>query len=355
MTTLCCFGARDPDYPRHRIVRAGLEAAGHRVLDACVRGRRAWLRYPALAAAWSRVARECQVLWVPEFRHKDVPLAVMLKGRRPLVFDPLVSRWDTLVQDWRVHAGGSAQASWNRAIDRWTFRAADRLLCDTWAHGELFVSLGADRALLRRVLVGAEQVFFDLEPPPADAPVRVTYVGGFLPLHGVRTLLEAVHSLEARAASMPAFVVQLVGDGIEFEDAKAFARERKLSRVEFTGKLAYADLPRVLAASHISLGAFGTGEKAGRVIPHKLWQGLAAARAVVTGDGAGPREVFEHGVHLLLVPRGAPEPLALALERLIDSATLRERLGSAGRERARELGTPAAVGQQFALALEGLA
>ena len=354
MSTVCCFGAYDAGYPRNRILRAGLAEAGYQVSEARVRGKRAWLRYPALLSAWSRLARSCDALWVPEFRHKDMPLARALAGRRPLVFDPLVSRWDTLVEDWRLHAPDSGQARWNRGIDRWAFRAADVLLCDTWAHGELFVELGAERAKLRRVLVGAEAEFFSVPPPPADGLVRITYVGGFLPLHGVRTLLEAVVLLEQRAASLPGFVVQLVGDGIEYDSAREFAAQSKLQRVEFTGRLAYADAPRVLEPTHIALGAFGTGEKTGRVIPHKLWQGLAAGRAVVTGDGEGPREVFEDGVHLRLVPRGDAEALAEVLGRLIESPAERERLGAAGHARALELGTPRAVGEQFAACLREL-
>jgi len=199
------------------------------VVEARVRGARAWRRWPALAAAWSRVARLTDLVLVPEFRHKDMPLAVLLKARRPLVFDPLVSRWDTLVEDWRLHAPGSGQAHWNRSLDRWTFRAADVLLCDTWAHGELFVELGAERSRLRRVLVGAEPEFFAVPPPPAEGPVRVSYIGGFLPLHGVPSLLEAVAMLEARAATLPAFVVQLVGDGIEYERARESRRGRDSS------------------------------------------------------------------------------------------------------------------------------
>ena len=362
MTTVCCFGGYDPDYPRNRIVRAGLTAAGFGVVEARATAKRAWRRWPALASAWSRVAKRTDVLLVPEFRHKDVPLARALKGARPLVFDPLVSRWDTLVGDWQLHAPGSAQARWNRGIDRVAFTAADRLLCDTWAHGELFVELGAVRTRLRRVLVGAEQEFFDIPPPPAAAgeaggsgPVRITYVGGFLPLHGVGTLLEAARILESRASSLPPFVVQLVGDGIEHESARTFARDHDLQRVEFAGRQSYADAPRVLAASHIALGAFGAGAKTGRVIPHKLWQGLAAGRAVVTGDGDGPREVFEDEVHVKLVPRGEAEPLADALAQLLRSPALRAGLGAAGRERALELGSPRAVGAQFAAALEGLA
>jgi len=355
VTTLCCFGAWDPDYPRNRLLRAGLALAGHQVVEARVPDRRAWRRYPALLAAWARAARATDVLWVPEFRHKDVPLAARVRGRRPLVFDPLVSRWDTLVGDWRLHAPGSPQARWNRGLDRLAFRAADRLLCDTWAHGELFVELGAERARLRRVLVGAEPPFFEVPPPPGGEAVRVSYVGGFLPLHGVLTLLEAVRALEARAASLPPFEVELVGEGIEHAAAREHAARHGLRRVRFAGRRPYAEAPRALAAAHVALGAFGGGEKPGRVIPHKLWQGLAAGRAVVTGDGAGPREVFEDRVHLRLVPRGEPEPLAEALAELIAAPALRARLGAAGRARALELGTARAVGEQFARALEGFA
>lgn len=354
MTTVCCFGAWDRAYPRSRMVQAGFAHAGFGVVEAHVRDKRAFRRYPALLAAWSRVAKQTDMLFVPEFRHKDMPLARFVAGSRPVVFDPLVSRWDTLVEDWRLHAPDSGQARWNRGIDRWAFRAADRLLCDTWAHGELFVSLGAERSALRRVLVGAEASFFEVPPPPAEGPVRITYVGGFLPLHGVMTMLEAFAELESAAAALPDFVVQMVGEGIEYERARAFVAERKLTRVEFTGKLDYADAPRVLVPTHIALGAFGAGEKAGRVIPHKLWQGLAAGRAVVTGDGPGPREVFEDGRDLVLVPRADAPALAEALRTLIASGERRAALGAAGQARARATGSPEAVGAQLVEAFAGL-
>src|SRR6185295_12921036 len=106
--------------------------------------------------------------------------------------DPLVSRWDTLVEDWALHAPGSAQAAWNARIDRMALRLPDAVVCDTWAHARLYDWPGADPSRMHRVPVGAEQVFFDVAPPAARVPIDVLYVGGFLPLHGVPTLLEAL-------------------------------------------------------------------------------------------------------------------------------------------------------------------
>jgi len=92
------FGAWDAGYPRNLILRDGLAAAGATIQDVRVRERRAIFRYPALAIRLGRAPR-LDALFVPSFRHKDVPLARLLAGRAPLVFDPLVSRWDTLVED----------------------------------------------------------------------------------------------------------------------------------------------------------------------------------------------------------------------------------------------------------------
>lgn len=354
MSVVACLGAYDPGYPRNRIVRAALGLAGHTVLEARVPDRRAFRRWPRLVHAWARLERDPDVVFVPEFRHKDVAVARLLAGSRPLVFDPLVSRWDTLVGDWRLHAPDSAQARWNRTIDRIAFAASDRILCDTWAHGELFAELGAERSRLRRVLVGAEATFFDVPSAPTDVPVRILYVGGFLPLHGVGTMLDAFARLAHDPALRGRYEVVMVGDGIEYAQARAQAERDGLANVTFAGRLSYADLPGVIADAHVVLGAFGVGAKTGRVIPHKLWQGLAAGRAVVTGDGPGPREVFVDGRDLLLVPRGDGAALAAALGALVTDPARRTALGAAGRAAAHVWGHPSAIAGQLREAFAGL-
>lgn len=348
---VCFLGAWDPGYPRNRILREGLRRAGMDVTAVRVPEWRAFRRLPALLFQYLRAAPRPDVIFVPEFRHKDVPLANLLKGRARVVFDPLVSRYDTLVGDWKLHAPSSRQARWNRTIDHWAMTHADRVLCDTWAHGRLFEDLGAPRDRLRRVLVGAEDAFFEVAPPPVAPPVHIVYLGGFLPLHGVPTVLEAILGLERRAATMPDFRVTLFGRGIEWERCRRWSTEQGLTRVEFPGPVDYGDAPRLIRDSHVFLGAFGITAKAGRVIPHKLYQGLAAGRAVVTGDGDGVREIYTDEEHLLTVPRGDAGALAEALERLIRSEDLRLSLGARGRARTLEVASVERIGADLAAIL----
>ncbi len=351
MSGVCFFGAWDPAYPRNRILRAGLRHAGHTVVEARVPEKRAFRRWPALVHAFGRVDAATDVLLVPEFRHKDVPLARLLRRGRPVVFDPLVSRHDTLVGDWGLHREGSPQSWWNRRLDAWSFGAADLVLCDTWAHGALFESIGVPRAKLARVFVGAEDAFFDVGEPPAAGPVRVVYVGGFLPLHGVSVMLEAFARLEARATELPPWVIEMVGAGIEFDAARAEITRRGVTRVTFAGKRPYAEAPAALGRAHVVLGVFGTGGKTARVIPHKVWQGAAAGRALVTGDTPALREAFEPGVHVEAVPVGDAAALAAALAGLIASPERRRALGAAARTRARELGRAERVGESLTTAM----
>jgi glycosyltransferase involved in cell wall biosynthesis len=104
--------------------------------------------------------------------------------------------------------------------------------------------------------------------------------------------------------------------------------------------------------AHVVLGAFGAGEKAGRVVPHKVYQGLASGRAVVTGDGEGVREFYEPGEHLLVVPRGDAGALTDALARVVADEALRGELGEAGRARTLAFATPGHIGRLLHEAVE---
>ena len=72
-------------------------------------------------------------------------------------------------------------------------------------------------------------------------------------------------------------------------------------------------------------------------------EAMLAGLPVVATDIRGPREQVVDGETGLLVPRGQSAPLAAALRRLVGDEALRRRMGAAGRQRALDLYTEAAV------------
>lgn len=340
------FGGFDPSYPRVRVFREGLESQGIEVRD-----------LPSLGA-WAARGRGVDALLVPAFGHRDVPLARALGGLAgiPVLFDPLVSRWDTQVGDLgRVRRGGVAAArlAWS---DRISLGLADLVLCDTWEHADLFgARFGVPRSKMARVPVGADLATFERgaarataaasagAAAPSSPPLEVVYVGGFLPLHGVETVVAAASLLEARRG--PGFArFTLAGAGMLAHRTARDAAAAGLRSLRMTGRLPYDRAMELLASADLALGIFGAGEKAGRVVPHKVFQSLALSVPTVTRRSAAIAEFFRDREHLALVPAADPAALAGAIESLAADRAARERMAAAGRNAALEAGHPSRIG-----------
>ena len=124
-------------------------------------------------------------------------------------------------------------------------RAAARVLAsdcfvvgrDTRVHAERYASW-VGRSPFPVVPVGASDEFFDVPDDdgarPVGAPLRVLYVGGFLPLHGVDTIFDAADVLHEQGVRD--VVIECVGDGIRYAEMRARAQARSLENVVFHGR-----------------------------------------------------------------------------------------------------------------------
>jgi glycosyltransferase involved in cell wall biosynthesis len=342
-TDVCVFGALDPGYARNRVLRLGLRRLGVRV-RVCAAPPWGWTlpRYAALVAAFAR-QRRAPVLLVPEFRHKDVPLARLLAtlSGASLVVDPLISRYDTRVHDWRSSAPGSWAADHSRRVDRATVRFADLVLCDTALHAALFqrdYRVPAERCAV--VPVGFDDVVFQPCPEPSVGPFRVAFFGSYLPLHGVDTILEAARILRDRSVRF-----LLIGAGQTFDHVER-VRDERLG-LEICAPLSPVQLVQRLRTAHVLLGIFGTTPKAARVVPNKVFQGLGLGRALITADTPAIHEFFEPDRHLCTVPAGDPERLAAAILDLRDQPAKRAALASAGAKHVHQHFAPEGIARRF--------
>jgi SAM-dependent methyltransferase len=371
---LLVFGSYDADlHPRVAVLRDGLAARGWQVeelnapLGASTADKVAAASSPGAAldlagkqaASWRRLvagarsAGDPDVVLVGYLGHADVHLARALFRRSVIALDHLVGLADT-VSD-RQLGGGPKLAALQRA-DSAALRAADVVIVDTALQRDQLPPAVRPRAVV--VPVGAGEPWFAAGraasaggaaqamsvdgPPPGGRPLRVVFFGLYTPLQGAATIGAAIALLRDAPIRFT-----MVGTGQDLAATRAAVGDDP--HVDWVDWVDPGRLPDLVAGHDVCLGIFGTGPKAARVIPTKVYQGLAAGCAVVTGDTPAARDL---GDAVLTVPPGDAGALAAAL---LSLATDKESLTMA-RRRARGAApshAPAAVTADLDRALSG--
>lgn len=332
MKSICFFGGFDADYPRNAVLRKGLEKHGVSVrMCRTSPKRRGLVRAGILACRYFAMKRPFSVIYVPEFRHKDVPLAYLLAKitRKRLVFDPLVSRFDTKILDRADAAEGSVQAWHNKNLDRMSLRLPDVVLADTKAHADYYADeFDIPRGKIRVLPVGFDEDLFDFRRGAVpgiedDATFNVLFFGNYLPLHGVDVIVSAAELLR----DVEEIRFDIIGRGQTFPAVEEFVRSRKLGAVRLLPRVPMGSLPTVIAGADVCLGIFGRTAKAARVVPNKVYQSMGMSRPVITADSPAVREYFEDGNDICLVPSGDPVALADKIHYLLRNPVMRQEIG----------------------------
>jgi glycosyltransferase involved in cell wall biosynthesis len=348
------FGTYERSYPRNGQVIAALRRAGVEVNERHVsvweRSTHKW-RVGAGAAArlalaearlFRRPRDDFDALIVGYPGHLDLPAARRVAAGRPVVFNPLVSLYDTFVDDRRRFRPRSPAGRVLRAIDRGALRGADLVIADTRANADFLAELaGLERDKLEVCFVGAEERIFSPDWEP-ERPFQALFVGKLIPLHGVATVLEA-----ARLAADVSF--RIIGSG----QLQPLLERRPLN-AEHVPWVEYERLPHELHRAGCALGVFGTSAKAARVIPNKVFQALACSVPVITADTPAARELLVDGESALLVPPADAPALAAALRRLAEDPALARRLADGGLRAYRARASERVLGERWRTLIEGL-
>lgn len=162
---------------------------------------------------------------------------------------------------------------------------------------------------------------------PGD--VVVTYSGHLYPWKGVDVLLDAL-------ARIPSIRATIVGGHEKEPDLGRLqgvaARLGIADRVTFTGLVAPGQVPEHLRnADILALPNPRSAISDHATSPLKLFEYMAAGKAIAASNLPSIGEVLTHDVNALLVTPGDAEALAAAIRRLVGDADLRARLGAAAR------------------------
>jgi glycosyltransferase involved in cell wall biosynthesis len=270
---------------------------------------------------------------------------------RPVVFDALMSLHDTAVHDRGIVAEDSLKARLLALVDRWSCLLADLVLLDTEAHIEHYCArFDLPRAKFRRIFYTADDsVYRPMQTARGEDVFRVTYFGGYVPLHGTQCIVRAAEEL----ADHPDIMFELIGNGQTYEPTRSLAEQLGLDNISFIKTnmpgewLSPQELAAYVARADVCLGVFGAGQKVDWVIPSKIYVALAMKKPVITGDSPAIREALTHGQNVLLCERDNPRDLAEKVRLLCEDKALGDRIAEAGYDLFQRQLSATAIGRDF--------
>jgi glycosyltransferase involved in cell wall biosynthesis len=168
----------------------------------------------------------------------------------------------------------------------------------------------------------------------AETDFVIGFIGTFGPWHGAPLLARAFSMV---AQKLPHAKLLLVGDGPQFDETqRQLVADGTKGQAILTGRVVPGEIPHyldacdVLASPHVRLPEgvefFGS--------PTKLFEYMAAGKAIIASDLGQIADVLDHGRTAWLVPPGDADALASAIHELAIAPELRRDLGVRARRQA---------------------
>jgi glycosyltransferase involved in cell wall biosynthesis len=155
---------------------------------------------------------------------------------------------------------------------------------------------------------------------------RLLFVGRLAAVKGLPVLLESIALLKR---DYPELSLDIAGDGPDRANLERQAEELGIARhVRFLGYQSQSQVRELMGETDVFvMASFAEG------VPVVLMEAMAAGVPVVATQIAGVPELVEAGTNGFLVPPGDANSLAQKTALLLANADLRQRFGSAGREK----------------------
>jgi len=158
--------------------------------------------------------------------------------------------------------------------------------------------------------------------------ILAVYAGAHGMSNDLGVVLEAAEHLQEN----PRILFVFLGDGKEKPNLMALAKAKNLKNVRFLPPVPKKEIPKALAAADLCLAILKPIEAYKTTYPNKVFDYMAAGRAVVLAIDGEIREVLEEAGAGVAVLPGDSKALADAVRTLADKPEQRRQMGLAGHD-----------------------
>lgn len=238
---------------------------------------------------------------------------------------PLFLEVNAPLADERGRHGGLGLSWPARRLEQFVWRSADRVLAVSAVLKGMIAAAGVPTHRIEVIPNGIDPSRFTRLPPRPEMPdpVVLGFVGFVRDWHGLDTVVAGMASDQTARLELV-----IVGDGPAIPALRAQAEASGIAdRVRFAGLVAHETIPAVIATFDIAL----VPRVVAYASPLKLFEYMAAEKAIVAPDQANIREVLVNGETALLFDPAAPDGMWQAIQALAADAAASRRLGAAAR------------------------
>lgn len=268
------------------------------------------------------------ILLIPWRGILTLPLAKLIH-KKPIIFFPAFSIYDTLVNDRKIIKKKSIKAKFIHFIDKIACKWSDIVILESTEEINYFVKeFGIAKEKFRQCPLAAdESIFFPKPNEIIKKKFVVLFFGSFIPLHGIKTIVKSCIFLK----KYNDVIFKICGKGQTKAEAEKIINDYEIKNVEFLGVVPKDVLLENIHSSDVCLGIFGDTLKAKKVVTNKVFQILGSKKPLITRES--PAVIENHLVNMkncLLVPPNNPEKLAEAILYLKNNPKISQELAEEG-------------------------
>jgi glycosyltransferase involved in cell wall biosynthesis len=247
--------------------------------------------------------------------------------RRPLVFFPLISLHNGIVED-RQKLQFLSKVIY--LLDYIPFHIANKVVMDTKAHA----SYVADKFKLKSTkldnLYISELPLVAQKPQRQSDKFRILFIGKYHPFYNIDKFVEAVELIKREEPELyNQLEIVSYGKGQVRELIQASAKEKQLNVFEFHDWVNYQQSKEELAQFDLGIGVFGDNAKGMMVIPNKIY--IYSALSLPTLSLASPavREIFTDQKDIYLIGSPTSQNIAVRLKEIMLNHSQNDMVGTA--------------------------